>query len=76
MTPASPTSDKLLLLVLLIFAVTNTVDYFFYGMLPHDLVTAIGLSVSAYGMWRKISLVSAVGAVMLLAGIAWKYLES
>ncbi|QNR97721.1 hypothetical protein ICJ04_02025 [Stenotrophomonas sp. 169] len=76
MTPATPTSDKLLLLVLLIFAVTNTVDYFFYGMLPHDLMTAIGLSVSAYGMWRRISLVSAVGAVMLLAGIAWKYLES
>lgn len=74
MNSASPKPNKVLLGLLVVFAIVNAIDFAFYGMSLHNLVACIGFLLSAWGSWSARKGWAILGAIMVIAAAAWKYL--
>ena len=66
--------DKVFLAFAFVFIVVNLIDFAFYGQHLRNAVAAIGLSLMAYGTYRKSKIFMIIGAVGALGAIAAKYL--
>lgn len=74
MNSASPKPNKVLLGLLIVFAILNAIDFVFYGMSLHNLVACIGFLLSAWGTWSARKGLAILGAIMVIGAVAWKYL--
>lgn len=68
------TSRKFFLVLILIFAAINLVDFVFYGQSLRNLLGAAGFGLMAYGWHKHIRPISIAGAVLALGAIVAKYL--
>lgn len=68
------TGRKVFLVILLLFAAINLVDFIFYGQSLRNLFGAAGFGLMAYGWHKHRRPVSIVGVVLALGAILAKYL--
>lgn len=68
------TSNRVFLVLFLLFAAINLIDFLFYGQNLRNLLGATGFGLTAYGWHKHFRSVSIVGAVLALGAILAKYL--
>lgn len=68
------TSNRAFLVLFLLFAAINLIDFLFYGQNLRNLFGATGFGLMAYGWHKHFRSVSIVGAALALSAILVKYL--
>jgi len=66
--------NRLFLVVSLLLAAINLIDFVFYGQNLRNLVGAAGFGLMAYGDHKNVRVASVVGAVIALGSLVVKYL--
>ncbi|WP_144409238.1 hypothetical protein [Pseudoxanthomonas suwonensis] len=67
------TSNKVFVVVFVLFAAVNILDFAFYGQGIRSLVGAAGFALMAYGSFRNANPALVVGAVLALGSLVMKY---
>ena len=72
--PALTTWSKIFVVIAILLAIGNLVDFIFYGQQLRNIASALGFSLMAYGTYRNLQTVSALGLLLAAAALAAKYL--
>lgn len=67
------TSDRVFVVVFILFAAVSLIDFALYGQNLRNLAGAVGFALMAYGSFRKVNVALVVGAVLALGSIVVKY---
>ena len=71
--PALTTWNKVFVVVAILIAVGNLVDFVFYGQQLRNLASGIGFALMAYGTYRNVQAASTVGLLLAAGSLVAKY---
>lgn len=72
--PELTTWSKVFVVIAVLLSLGNLVDFIFYGQELRNLASGIGFSLMAYGTYKNLQTVSAVGLLLAAGALAAKYL--
>lgn len=71
--PALTTWNKVFVVIAILIALGNLVDFLFYGQQLRNLASGIGFALMAYGTYRNVQAASTVGLLMAAGSLVAKY---
>ena len=73
--PVLTTGAKVFVVVAILLALANLIDFIFYDQQLQDLASGSGFALMAYGTCRNARLASTIGLFLAIGAIAMKYLS-
>ena len=71
--PALTTWNKVFVVIAILIALGNLVDFLFYGQQLRNLASGIGFALMAYGTYRNVQAASTVGLLLAAGSLVAKY---
>lgn len=71
--PALTTWNKVFVVIAILIALGNLVNFIFYGQQLRNLASGIGFALMAYGTYRNVQAASTVGLLLAAGSLVAKY---